>query len=81
MLDAKNEAIARLAYDYWETEGRPNGRAMDHWLRAENAVTELSLKEIARKTKKLKRDVRSRADPNTRSRTQSVPAPKLDRKS
>lgn len=27
--------IARLAQEYWENEGRPEGRATDHWSRAE----------------------------------------------
>jgi Protein of unknown function (DUF2934) len=27
--------IARRAYDLWEDEGRPEGKALDHWLRAE----------------------------------------------
>jgi hypothetical protein len=32
-------AIAALAYTYWESEGRPDGRALDHWVRAEQALT------------------------------------------
>jgi DUF2934 family protein len=27
--------IAERAYRIWEGEGRPNGRDLDHWLRAE----------------------------------------------
>jgi hypothetical protein len=27
--------IAQLAQQYWEEEGRPEGRATDHWARAE----------------------------------------------
>jgi len=27
--------IARCAYELWEREGRPNGRAAEHWLQAE----------------------------------------------
>ena len=34
--DAPNEDdIARLAYSYYEEEGRPEGFAAEHWLRAE----------------------------------------------
>lgn len=29
------EDIARLAYSYYEEEGRPEGFAGEHWLRAE----------------------------------------------
>jgi hypothetical protein len=28
------DAIARRAYEIWESEGRPDGRAADHWFRA-----------------------------------------------
>jgi|GEM_PF-2830457 len=30
--------IARLAYRYYEEEGRPDGSAEDHWLRAEQVL-------------------------------------------
>jgi hypothetical protein len=30
--------IAQLAQQYWEEEGRPEGRATDHWSRAEQAL-------------------------------------------
>ncbi|HUH84509.1 MAG TPA: DUF2934 domain-containing protein [Stellaceae bacterium] len=30
--------IAMRAYSIWEVEGRPNGRDLDHWLRAEAEV-------------------------------------------
>jgi len=30
--------IARLAYRIWETERRPEGRALDHWLQAETQL-------------------------------------------
>jgi hypothetical protein len=29
------EQIARRAYEIWEAEGRPDGRATDHWIKAE----------------------------------------------
>lgn len=56
MSDVINEAIAKLAYEYWETEGRPDGRDLDHWLRAERTLSGASLKETARANKKAKRD-------------------------
>jgi hypothetical protein len=28
------EAIAQCAYEIWEREGRPQGRAAEHWFRA-----------------------------------------------
>ena len=30
-----HEAIERCAYLIWEREGRPGGRALEHWVRAE----------------------------------------------
>ncbi len=30
----QEEAIRALAYKFWEEEGRPEGRAESHWLRA-----------------------------------------------
>jgi hypothetical protein len=32
---AKKQAIRERAYAIWEEEGRPEGRDLDHWLRAE----------------------------------------------
>lgn len=29
------ERIAQLAHSYWEAEGRPEGKDLQHWLRAE----------------------------------------------
>jgi hypothetical protein len=33
--------VRTTAYYIWEREGRPAGRALDHWLRAENEVRRL----------------------------------------
>ncbi len=30
----REEALSALAYKFWEEEGRPEGRAETHWLRA-----------------------------------------------
>lgn len=32
------EAIAALAYSYWEADGRPEAGGMRYWLRAEREV-------------------------------------------
>ena len=41
MFDTRSEAtedeIAVCAYFIWEQEGKPVGRALDHWLQAEPA--------------------------------------------
>lgn len=31
--------IAEHAYHLWENEGRPHGKSLDHWLKAEAEVT------------------------------------------
>jgi len=31
----RDDEIRRMAYALWEREGRPEGRALDHWQRAE----------------------------------------------
>jgi hypothetical protein len=36
--EISQEAIARRAYELWEAEGCPDGRATDHWLRAEEML-------------------------------------------
>ncbi len=35
---ARDEAIRALAHKFWEAEGRPEGRAEAHWLRAVSEV-------------------------------------------
>ncbi|MCC6536400.1 MAG: DUF2934 domain-containing protein [Bryobacterales bacterium] len=35
---ARHEAIADLAYSYWEADGRPEGSDMHYWLRAEREL-------------------------------------------
>ena len=30
-----DDAVKVIAYRIWEEEGRPEGRALDHWLKAE----------------------------------------------
>jgi len=34
----KEEVIRERAYAIWEEEGRPEGRHLDHWLRAEAEI-------------------------------------------
>lgn len=42
-----NDRIRRYAYLLWEQEGRHEGRAEDHWFRAEAEVTALNRSEEA----------------------------------
>ncbi len=39
-MDEKlRQEIQRRAYDIWQQEGRPPGREVDHWLRAEREIS------------------------------------------
>lgn len=35
MSDERHRKISEKAYRLWETEGQPQGRDLDHWVRAE----------------------------------------------
>jgi hypothetical protein len=35
-----NERLRETAYFIWEREGRPDGRAQDHWLQAAASLTQ-----------------------------------------
>jgi hypothetical protein len=39
MTAKHHEKIRTLAHQIWEDEGRPEGRHLDHWARAEEMVT------------------------------------------
>jgi hypothetical protein len=34
MVDKREEAIRKRAYEIWDQEGRPHGQDCEHWLRA-----------------------------------------------
>ena len=38
MADDREARIRERAYDLWVSEGRPDGRDVDHWLRAEQEI-------------------------------------------
>jgi hypothetical protein len=39
---SQREEIQRLAHALWEEAGRPQGRALDYWLRAEQEIVNQS---------------------------------------
>lgn len=39
-MDKEMERIRSKAYEIWERDGQPNGRALDHWLEAEGQVVD-----------------------------------------
>jgi hypothetical protein len=36
MTDPTDDEIRSRAYAFWEQDGRPEGKAVDHWVRARN---------------------------------------------
>jgi hypothetical protein len=38
MMADRQAEIETRAYFFWEREGRPEGKALEHWLRAESEV-------------------------------------------
>ncbi len=43
-----HDEIARYAYSLWEQEGRPQRRALDHWLQAESQLRQARQDEAFR---------------------------------
>jgi hypothetical protein len=64
MLDATHHEISVCAYCIWLQEGRPAGRALDHWLQAE---LQLVLSSILRKKEQA----------NDRKKNGSLPIPRV----
>ena len=48
-IQADHSKIAALAHKFWEDEGRPEGQAEHHWLRAVNALVALEAKPAVKK--------------------------------
>lgn len=44
MDSSKHQAIAQKAYALWEQEGRPNGRDIEHWRKAEEELADVDRK-------------------------------------
>jgi hypothetical protein len=41
-INMQEQKIRELAYRIWERDGRPQGRALEYWLKAEQAFTPAS---------------------------------------
>ena len=50
VIASRDQRIADLAYRMWEEDGRPEGRAEAHWLRAAVLIDELAPKTPAKKS-------------------------------
>jgi hypothetical protein len=69
MISDRHTEIATRAYTMWELEGRPTGKEIEHWLRAEaefetkqHAQTEAAPKPRRPMTKRGRRTPHSNAD-------------------
>ena len=70
MLGATYQEIATCAYQIWQQEGRPEGRALDHWLQAELQLVLSSILQEGGTPKAGSQDARAKAaaTPKARSR-------------
>jgi hypothetical protein len=55
VIAGRDQLVADLAFRLWEQEGRPEGRAEHHWLRAAVLVDEIAPKKTAAKKPVLKK--------------------------
>jgi hypothetical protein len=57
----RDAEIAKRAYAIWELEGQPNGRDLDHWLRAESEIDTARRPPLAKNGPARKRRSRGQA--------------------
>ena len=55
------DQIAALAHKFWEDEGRPEGKAEAHWLRATEVLTKPAAAPAAKTAAKAKAPVKKAA--------------------
>jgi Protein of unknown function (DUF2934) len=48
------EMIRARAYEIWQAEGQPEGRALEHWCRAEAEAVAPSARKPAKKARRTK---------------------------
>lgn len=65
-----DQALRERAYEIWEQEGHPDGRADDHWEMARRELTETSASEPA--PAKSAKAGTTKAKPKTKSATAST---------
>lgn len=70
-MDTDADSVRERAYLIWETEGRPDGRDLEHWLQAER---ELALRNGGPKVEKPKRRSPARKPVARITRTRKAPS-------
>ncbi len=56
-----HDKVRRRAFEIWEAEGRPEGRDVEHWLRAEAECAAVPAKAVAAEPAKAARTAKSGA--------------------
>ncbi len=72
VFEGFEEVVRARAYALWESEGRPNGRDAEHWLR--------SMQEIQRMAQPLKVEA-LQASAKSQAKAKDSPAPKAKKSS
>jgi len=63
----QEEQIRHRAYEIWELEGRPDGRALEHWTRALNECAEMLSTSTAADTQASVKKNRAPAKPRAKA--------------
>jgi hypothetical protein len=62
----RNEEIRQLAYRIWQEEGCPDGRDVEHWLRAQMIWEEMNRPQSKRKQSKAPKGRKTRQTQTTK---------------
>jgi Protein of unknown function (DUF2934) len=71
MPDGREEAIRQRAHALWQKEGRPDGRDLEHWLRAEAEISGKKYAGVTDNGKFIEHPTGAAADPQPRRRSRS----------
>ena len=71
MPDAREEATRQRAYALWEREGRPDGKNLEHWLRAEAEISGKKYAGVTDNGKFMEHPTGTAADPPPRRKSRS----------
>jgi hypothetical protein len=68
MMYPGSDAVRERAYRIWETEGKPHGRDLEHWLQAEREVSAAEPPAVNQPTKARSTDGKKRRAAGARTR-------------
>jgi len=67
----QRENILVKAYEIWEAEGRPLGRDMEHWIKAEMLIAAKNTKKKAKPAAKKKAPAKAKAKPVAKAKAKA----------